>query len=216
MPKVKPKRSVPSIDMTAMVDVAFLLLTFFILTTRFKADEQVVVDTPSSTGSIEIEVEKVVQITVDKDGRVFFGVGVPAERESILNKVRSRYGNFPVSEDGMKFFKNLPNFGIPINQVSGWLSLSPEQMKEFPQPGIPVNTKKGQVNELKEWLLAARRTNPDLPIAVKGDNDVPYTVMEKVIFTLQDIKINKFNLITNAEEDPNAAKAKEAAENSGE
>ena len=42
MPKVKVPRKSTNIDMTAMCDVSFLLLTFFMLTTKFKADEPVV------------------------------------------------------------------------------------------------------------------------------------------------------------------------------
>ena len=54
MPKHKPKRSAPTIDMTAMCDVAFLLLTFFMLTAKAKPQELVVVDTPSSISETKL------------------------------------------------------------------------------------------------------------------------------------------------------------------
>ena len=53
MPKVKPVRHTPLVDMTAMTDVAFLLLTFFMLTAKMKPQEPVVIDTPSSISEIK-------------------------------------------------------------------------------------------------------------------------------------------------------------------
>ena len=198
MGKVKPKRSAPSVDMTAMVDVAFLLLTFFILTTQFKAEEKVTVDTPSSTGNIEINPSEIYMITVSEDGKVFFAIPVQQDRENALNRVRSRYGNFGVTEDGMKYWINQASFGVPINQMEAWLALPPEDRKDYEQPGIPVL---GPTNELKEWVQAARRINPGRPFAIKADGNTEYPVMDKVIATLQDVKVNKFNLVTNLEKD---------------
>ena len=57
--KRKPKKRVSiRIDMTPLVDVAFLLLTFFMLTTQFKSDASVIVDTPSSISEIKLPVPK--------------------------------------------------------------------------------------------------------------------------------------------------------------
>ena len=69
MPKVKVPRKSTSVDMTAMTDVAFLLLTFFMLATKFKPDEPVVVDTPSSISEIKLPESGIMQITIDKQGR---------------------------------------------------------------------------------------------------------------------------------------------------
>ena len=46
MPKFKPHRQGVRIDMTPLVDVAFLLLTFFMLTTQFKPQEEVTIVLP--------------------------------------------------------------------------------------------------------------------------------------------------------------------------
>ena len=47
MGRAKLPRKSTNIDMTAMCDVAFLLLSFFILTTKFKPAEAIAVETPS-------------------------------------------------------------------------------------------------------------------------------------------------------------------------
>lgn len=202
MGKVKPKRSAPSVDMTAMVDVAFLLLTFFILTTQFKAEEKVTVDTPSSTGNIEINPSEIYMITVSDEGKVFFSIPVQQDRENALNRIRSRFGNFGVTEEGLKYWINQTSFGVPINQMEAWLALPINQRKDYEHPGIPVL---GKTNELKEWVSAARRISPGRPFAIKADGNTEYEVMEKVISTLQDVKVNKFNLVTNLEKEEGGA-----------
>lgn len=70
MPKHKPKRSAPSIDMTAMCDVAFLLLTFFMLTAKAKPQETVIVDTPTSISETKLPDAGTLTILVDKTGKV--------------------------------------------------------------------------------------------------------------------------------------------------
>ena len=77
MPKVKPHRTSPSLDMTPMVDLAFLLVTFFMLTTKFAPEETVVVDTPSSISDIKLPENNVITLTIDSKKRVFFGVDAP-------------------------------------------------------------------------------------------------------------------------------------------
>ena len=53
MAKAKIKRHSTAIDMTAMCDVAFLLLTFFMLTAKAKPQETVIVDTPFTAGILQ-------------------------------------------------------------------------------------------------------------------------------------------------------------------
>ena len=74
MPKVKVKRSPPKLDMNPMVDLAFLLVTFFMLTTTFKTEEPVVVDIPDSHSEIKLPDKDMLVITVTDEGRETFCV----------------------------------------------------------------------------------------------------------------------------------------------
>lgn len=198
-----------------MVDVAFLLLTFFILTTKFKAEEKLPVDTPASSSGRVVEastLEKLFVITIDNKGTVFIGHQNPEMRENILRQVLGRYGLPTPSEEGLKFFRNQPSFGVPINQIPQWLSLDPPQMAAFPQTSIPVDLRGGKLNELKEWIVAARVSDPYTMFAIKGDAETMQPQIEAVISSLQDAKVNKFSLITNIEADPSAPKADKPAE----
>ena len=113
MPKVKVPRKSTAVDMTAMTDVAFLLLTFFILTTQFKPDEPVMVDTPSSVSEEKLMESNMMQVLVDVKGRVFFNCDGPTYRKDLLGKLGQKYKiNF--SEDEKETFSNLQTIGMPV------------------------------------------------------------------------------------------------------
>ncbi|MBB6612920.1 biopolymer transporter ExbD [Pontibacter sp. Tf4] len=200
MPKVKVKRTNPSLDMTPMVDLFFLLVTFFMLTATARPDEAVIVDTPSSASEIKIPDTNVITITVDKNDRVFFGVDGQQTKEALLDKIGSKYGVSFTPEE-RKTFSLLSNFGVPINQLKSYLSMESNARKEVNQPGIPVDSTH---NELGDWVLQTRLTNPNVVIAIKGDQDVSYPTVKRVIDILQDKKVNRFNLITDMEMKPTA------------
>jgi biopolymer transport protein ExbD len=73
MPKFKPHRQGVHIDMTPLVDVAFLLLTFFMLTTQFRPVEEVTIELPSSHSQTKLPESDVMTINIAKDGRIFLG-----------------------------------------------------------------------------------------------------------------------------------------------
>jgi biopolymer transport protein ExbD len=68
---VGKKRIGISIDMTPMVDVAFLLLIFFMTTTSFKPPEQVSVALPGSKSEIHVPETSTIIVTVNKSGEIF-------------------------------------------------------------------------------------------------------------------------------------------------
>jgi biopolymer transport protein ExbD len=67
------------------------------------------------------------------------------------------------------------------------------------QPGIPIDS---TANELGDWVLQTRLTNPKVVIAIKGDNDANYATVQRVIDILQERRVNRFNLVTDMEAMP--------------
>lgn len=195
MPKVKVPRKSTSVDMTAMTDVAFLLLTFFMLATKFKPDEPVAVDTPSSISEIKLPDTDIMQITIDKNSRVFFGMDGQQNKEVLLERMGTKY-NIQFTDAERKEFSLLSTFGIPINQMKQFLSLKADQRTKFEQSGIPSDSLN---NELADWVWQARLVNNNLRVAIKGDRDSGYPVVKKVIATLQEKNVNRFNFITSME-----------------
>ena len=91
MPKFKKTRIGVRIDMTPMVDVAFLLLTFFMLTTSFKPPEEVAIILPTSHSAFKLPETDVMMIEMSKDGRIFLGLDSQHMRARIFgeeNKLR--------------------------------------------------------------------------------------------------------------------------------
>ncbi len=205
MPKVKPHRTSPSLDMTPMVDLAFLLVTFFMLTTKFAPEETVVVDTPSSTSEIKLPESNVITLTVDKNKRVFFGVDDDKTKVATLQKVGAKYGvNFTPAQ--AKAFGGMTNFGVPIGQLGSLLNMDNEGRKAVAknEPGIPMDSLN---NQLIDWVLEARKANLTLfhkptYIAIKGDGQADVPTVQQIIKVLQEKDINRFNLITDLENKP--------------
>lgn len=199
MPKVKIKRKSTWIDMTAMCDVAFLLLTFFMLTSNFTKKEPVLVATPSSVSEIKIPETNIMTILVDPTGKVYFGIDGQDKREQLIEKMAATY-KVKLTPEEMKRFSLLDLVGNPMYAMKAFLNLAPET-RDLPQNnmGIPTDSTN---NQFKQWVKSAREVNPDLRIAIKADEKTPFPVIKKVMKSLQELDENRYNLITKLERAP--------------
>lgn len=196
MPKVKIHRKSTVIDMTAMCDVAFLLLTFFMLTSNFTKKEATSVNTPSSISEIKIPERNIMLILVDAKGKVFFGIDGQENRIALLEKMGTTY-NISFDQKELKEFSLINSFGVPINQMKAFLSLKPtERDNPANALGIPCDSLD---NQFKNWVSTARSISPEFRIAIKADQVTAYPVIKNLMGTLQDLKENRYNLITSLE-----------------
>lgn len=213
MPKIKMARKSTIVDMTAMCDVAFLLLTFFMLATKFKKNEPVMVKTPSSISQITVPDTSIMLITVDSRDRVFFSIdrkNVPTynnneARLALIDGI-DKYKNLGLSNKDKVEFQNGASVGQPFSRLKQYLGSTVEEqvaMDAKPDAGIPVDTSADVPgNELAEWIRVARNSNPYLRICIKGDVNTKYPAIDKIISTLGSMKIFRFNFITDLEQVP--------------
>lgn len=196
MPIPKPARHGPSMDMTAMCDVAFLLLTFFIMTTQFKSEESVTIDTPSSISEIKIDDKDLATISIDNNGAYYFGVVNPKDRYALLQAMGQKYSIGFSPEDQGKFSKLSEN-GMSIKGLKQYLGLTEAQKATLKLEGIPNDTAK---SELADWVLTyMKEVNPSAKLAIKGDVKTQYPAIKKLFNQLGKSDINKFQLITDSE-----------------
>ncbi|MDI1257629.1 MAG: biopolymer transporter ExbD [Flavobacterium sp.] len=198
MAKVKMSKKMTAIDMTAMCDVAFLLLTFFILTATAKQPEPLPVDTPSSTVQTKLPDTDLAMITIGDSGKVFFGVKSPDVRRKTLDIISAKY-NITFSAKERNDFGFVDEFGVPVNQIRTLLTLkNADRNRKGVQKGIPHDSID---NQLAEWVRAARNANAEvnekqLNFAIKGDMKEQYPQIKKVMDILMKQEVNKFNLVT--------------------
>ena len=193
MSKVKVARKSTRIDMTAMSDVTVLLLTFFMLTSTFVKKEPVQVTTPASVSEIKIPETNILSILIDPKGKVFMSMDKQGDMINTLDSVGKHYG-ITFTEQEKNKFKLASTFGIPIKSMKAYLALKPEEQdKVLANYGIPTDSID---NQFKVWVQKARANNPQLRIAIKADQSTPYKVIKDVMSSLQDLRENRYNLIT--------------------
>jgi len=216
MPKIKVAKSAPSLDMTPMVDLAFLLVTFFMLTASFRMAEPVVVDPPSSV-SDKLLPENTIMVTIDNAGRPFFGVSNPEAKINSLIKMGEKY-KVKFTPEQIKKFGGMSSFGVDIVDLPRYInSTEADRLKFQPQKGVPNDSLKNP--QLRDWILnSAQEANAfymrerdkaqslgkefkgEKPrYAIKADGKAKYISVKEVIKTFTDMKIYRFNLITSLE-----------------
>ncbi len=197
MARVKPKRHNIRVDMTAMTDVSFLLLTFFILTAQFAKPDVETITTPSSISEKLLPDGSTMTILSTTDGRFYFTpVENGTERIALLDKMGEKYGMKFTNEEKVAF-SNVQSVGVPMNQLKGFLDLSDEDRKAFKSTtGIPMDSTNKQ---LVDWVESSLAVNPDYKLAIKGDVETKYPKVKALFEGLRDIEFYKFWLITSQE-----------------
>ncbi len=216
MAQIKGPKGSPSIDMTPMVDLAFLLVTFFMLAANFRSDD-IPVDSPSSIASLEIPKNSVL-ISIDKGGRIFYGFTAGEQAKLALLKSMSAKYRVPFSPKQYKEFVKLSSFGCSMRQLPNYLDMAPEERKKVSGLSVPVEKTN---NELKDWIIFSKREgskageekyleavakDPEakaddfkLRYILRVDGKTVYERAKMVIETFRDIKENNLNFITSLE-----------------
>jgi biopolymer transport protein ExbD len=214
MPKIKMPKGNPSLDMTPMVDLAFLLVTFFMLTASVRISEPVIVDTPSSH-SDKLLPDNVILITMDDKGKPFYNINNYDVRVKTLEKMGEQYKITFTPKEKERFGK-MTSFGVPMSQLKEYINMEDPQRLKVKSPGIPLDSLH---NELGDWIQFGRieaakqaRAQKDrteklgrqfkyepLRFAIKADGEANYIAVKQVIKVFTDKDIYRFNLITNLE-----------------
>jgi len=214
MPKIKLPRNSPSIDMTPMVDLAFLLVTFFMLTTKFRPEEPVKVVIPFSVSTTKIP-ENITTLSVDSAGRVFFDMDGKDVRPQVLKAVMSKY-KIAITDDDANRFAVMGAFGVPANQLKQYIESNDAERKVMSNAsaGIPMDTLRN--NQLQDWVAMAWQyanadystkisKNPNMKpprFAIKADGTAKYKVVRQVIDICQKNGVQHFELITSLKSMP--------------
>ncbi|WP_018675164.1 ExbD/TolR family protein [Riemerella columbina] len=197
MARVKPKRHGVVTDMTAMCDVAFLLLTFFILTTQFKKPDVEQIKPPSSISETLLPDASLMTVNVTKDGKFYFQpVENGTERMQILENMGKKYGLSFTDKEKVAFTK-VQAVGVPMAQLKSFLNLKEDEQKAFKSPtGVPLDSTNRQ---LIDWVEQSLLVNGDYKLAVKGDGETNYPEIKELFEGLRDINKTNFWLITTQE-----------------
>ena len=199
MGRFKIKKHDIFIDMTPMSDVMVLLLTFFMLTSTFIKPEPVKVNTPGSVSEIAIPDKNILTILVEKNGRIYMSMDKKADMMATMDLMNERY-SLGLNSKQVSKFSELSAFSLPIEQLAGLLKKGTDNaqieayMSSAENKGIPCDSTD---NQFKDWVSSAVEANPDMRIAIKADASTSYKVVKNVMTSLQDIKQNRYNLITN-------------------
>ncbi|MFD2919337.1 ExbD/TolR family protein [Terrimonas rubra] len=204
MPRVSlPKKSTDT-DMTPFVDIGFLILSFFIMATKFKPAEPVPIETPNSVNADKLPEDNAVLISIDKDNKVYFSALAkkdPTRVDAIAEDV-STVRELNLTDKEKQNFRNSAMVGMPFNKLKSFLDVPVDKQKDIVQDGIPVLD--SATNELVYWIAASQRVfaGQELRFLIKGDSKSHYPTFKAVIDALKRNEVFKYNLVTMPEEAP--------------
>ena len=201
MARVKPKRHGVALDMTAMCDVTFLLLTFFIMTTQFKKPDVAQIKPPSSISEKLLPDASLMTVSVTPDGVFYFQpVDNGSENIQLLDKMGAKYKMTFTNPEKAAFAK-VEAVSVPMGQLKSFLNLPAEQQKTYKsKEGIPMDSTNKQ---LIDWVEQSLAVNPNYKLAIKGDVTTKYPKVKSLFEGLRDIDFLKFWLITSQETNKN-------------
>lgn len=201
MPKIKLPTKSPHIDMTPMVDLFSVVLTFLMLTTTMRQQEPAPVDTPFSISEKPTPDFNTLTLLLSKDDKVFLNFDNGPDtalkfRPKVLAEMGKRY-NIEFTETELRQFEKYPSsVGVPMNQMKEFLAAEDNQTKMKFQTGIPLDSLD---NQLAMWILVTRQVNPNVDACIKGDSQTGFAIVKKVLDIMADKNVYKFNLITSLE-----------------
>lgn len=204
MPSVKIAKKSTDTDMTPFVDIAFLILSFFIMATKFKPPEPVEITTPNSVSAGELPQNDAVMVSIDAEDRVFFSVLSEKSLEKfdqIIQEI-NKANNLNLSDAEMANFRKTIMVGVPLSKLQSLLRVPADQQKSVQQEGIPVLDSAS--NELVRWIAASKNAfaGQKLTFLIKGDSKSKYPTFEAVVSALKRNEEFKYNLVTSPEDAP--------------
>lgn len=180
----------PKLDMNPMVDMAFLLVTFFMMTTTFRPELPEEVFIPPSSAEVKLPERNLATITVTKTGMVFFGIDNKFDRRELLGRVGREFG-IAFDESQLNTYSLIATAGVPVEKMREFLDAKSNRV-HFEQVGIPL----ADDSQLFYWIRNARAVNPNLRFAINADGETKYPVIHEVFETLRELGVTRFNLVT--------------------
>jgi biopolymer transport protein ExbD len=224
MPKVNMPRSTPALDMTPMVDLAFLLVTFFMLTSSFRAPEPIILDTPTSTTEQQIP-KQVFLVLIDEEGRAFVDITNSSVKSKVLKRMMAQFKTGGLSEEDINKFSGVGPIGLRMAEIAPYMELESTERTAYEQRGIPYDTAASKIknselyywayftkleahNDYKEREEEAKLRNMEfdktnyIQFSVKAARNAKWDKIQYIIDVFREAKVKEFQMITGLESAP--------------